>query len=98
MDDTNTYGRAADTMPAGDRPAVADEGPPPVYAPRETPMAGSLNGRGGAVLDDGLAPLQGLSIGAAWHDGVSLARQCVREHPLASVAVGLLVGVVLGRR
>ena len=44
------------------------------------------------------ASLDSLPVGEAMHEMVDLVRQFVREHPLASVAGGVLVGMVLGRR
>lgn len=44
------------------------------------------------------ASLESLPIGEAMHEMVDMARQFVREHPLAAVAGGVLVGMVLGRR
>ncbi|MEF7615731.1 DUF883 C-terminal domain-containing protein [Aquincola sp. MAHUQ-54] len=41
---------------------------------------------------------QPLPLGDAMHEMLELCRQCVREHPLTSVAVGLLVGLAIARR
>lgn len=44
------------------------------------------------------ASLESLPIGEAMHEMVEMTRQVVREHPLAAVAAGVLVGMVLARR
>lgn len=49
-------------------------------------------------FDGTAASLESLPIGEAMHEMLEMTRQLVREHPLAAVAAGVLVGMVLGRR
>lgn len=79
----------------GDAPQPPRQVQPPAG---RWPEGGGGSAREAFGLDDGLAPLQGMPLGEACHEAVSLARQCVRQHPLASVGVGLLIGFILGRR
>lgn len=74
--------------------------PDPTSAPgssqRRTDYSSSAGDDPG--LEGTAASLESLPVAEAFQEMVEAARQFVREHPLAAVAGGVLVGMVLGRR
>lgn len=90
-----------------DQPESSSQAKPmPTPAPESTAAAGSAAPRQDYSSSAGDEPgfegtaasLESLPVGEAMQEMVETARQIVREHPLAAVAAGVLVGMVLGRR